>query len=105
MNKEDENRKRVRKEAKQRRRFQKMYATPEWGNTEDIGALKKKCRELNSYGDTVFVIDHIDPLLHPLICGLHFVGNMQIITSEENALKSNHFKPYSIDVFGLRTEL
>jgi 5-methylcytosine-specific restriction endonuclease McrA len=36
-------------------------------------------------------IDHIDPLNHPLICGLHNRFNLQLLTKEENSQKGNRW--------------
>lgn len=36
-------------------------------------------------------VDHIHPLVHPLICGLHVPANLQVITGSENVQKSNRF--------------
>lgn len=38
-------------------------------------------------------VDHITPLNHPEVCGLHTVDNLQIIPKAKNAKKSNHVFP------------
>lgn len=35
------------------------------------------------------VVDHIHPINHPLLCGLHVPWNLQLLTPEENARKGN----------------
>jgi 5-methylcytosine-specific restriction endonuclease McrA len=38
-----------------------------------------------------YVVDHIVPLKHRLVCGLHAYANLQCITAEQNRLKGNTF--------------
>lgn len=38
-----------------------------------------------------YVLDHIVPLNHPQVCGLHVPWNMRVVTREENTLKGNEF--------------
>jgi 5-methylcytosine-specific restriction endonuclease McrA len=40
-----------------------------------------------------YCVDHIIPIAHPDVCGLHTFANLQIITSEENRKKGQHFDP------------
>lgn len=50
------------------------------------------------YGVTV---DHIVPLRHPLVCGLHVQDNLQLSTERFNKIKGNRFWPDMPDDFQL----
>jgi hypothetical protein len=38
-----------------------------------------------------FQVDHIVPIIHPKVCGLHVPWNLQILTKSENGTKKNSF--------------
>ena len=69
------------------RRARIMQATPPWA---DFDAIKAIYLEAGKQGKQV---DHIIPLTHPLVCGLHVQANMQLLTRSENAKKRNKFTP------------
>jgi len=50
-----------------------------------------EAQRLSLETDVEYVVDHIVPLQHPLVCGLHNDANTQVITAEENRVKGNSF--------------
>jgi len=77
-----------------RKRYLKKrrQATPAWANCIEMINLFKKAAHKRKLGIDA-EIDHIVPLNHPHVCGLHWEGNMRIISSVENQIKSNHYWP------------
>lgn len=63
-------------------------AQPAWADREAIRAIYKKAAAMRDAGLRVEV-DHIVPLKHPLVCGLHVDYNMRILTYEANQKRSN----------------
>tara|TARA_B100000795_G_scaffold233299_1_gene191964 strand:+ start:196 stop:684 length:489 start_codon:yes stop_codon:yes gene_type:complete len=74
-----------RNEYQARRRASKLLATPSWYEKEhlEIVAIYKEAKSLGNH------VDHIAPLNSPIVCGLHTLSNLQILTPEENMKKSN----------------
>lgn len=70
-------------ELSNRRRAQKLNATPSWYESELVAMVYEKSRE---YG---FHVDHIVPLLSDKVCGLHCWHNLQIISPMDNYKKGN----------------
>ena len=67
---------------------QLVLATPLWTKHELIAKIYNASRKHNAA-----VVDHIVPLNHQYVCGLHWEGNLQLITRSENAAKSNYWWP------------
>jgi len=72
-----------------RRRAQRLRATPSWVNNKELQLIYETC-------PTGHEVDHIIPLRHPLVCGLHVPWNLEHLTAEENRKKSNNFEPYEL---------
>jgi hypothetical protein len=69
-----------------KRRANKLQATPNWSNLDEI----KKIYQLCPSGAHV---DHEIPLQGDLVCGLHVEHNLQYLIAGENLSKSNKFNP------------
>ena len=61
----------------------------------EIKTLYKVAKWMESVFDQEFHVDHIIPLKHHLVCGLHVPWNLQVITASENMAKKNDFDPDS----------
>ena len=69
------------------RRAAKLRATPSWSEHREIRDV---------YLEAVYFgmnVDHVVPLIHPLVCGLHVWANLQLLTRKENTAKGNKFDP------------
>ena len=66
-------------------RANKIQATPSWYEKDLVGAIYKEAKLLgNDYH-----VDHIVPLKSKLVCGLHCIDNLQILSATDNMKKSN----------------
>lgn len=78
-------------------RSSKKQAIPKWVNFDKIKEIYDLSTKLTKETGILHHVDHIIPLQHDLVCGLHVEDNLQILTAEENIKKSNKFEP----IFGL----
>lgn len=79
--------------------MQRILATPPWA---DMSAIREKYYEaeaLTLATGVKYVVDHIFPLNHPRICGLHIARNLQVIPYSHNEKKSNYWCPEQDDMF------
>lgn len=74
-----------------RRRTTKERAMPAWADEIAIKKIYMEAAKLRERGIDVHV-DHIVPLHHNKVCGLHCEDNLQIISAAENVRKSNRYK-------------
>lgn len=65
-----------------RRRAAKLQATPAWADLREIQDFYEAC-------PPGYHIDHIFPLISPIMCGLHVRSNLQYLPAKENISKGN----------------
>ena len=57
-----------------------------------IRKIYEKARYLTKTTGIKYVVDHIIPIKHPQVCGLHVENNLRVITENENARKHNYYQ-------------
>lgn len=67
------------------RRATKLKATPKWVDKKALESIYAKASKKKLH------VDHIVPLVHPLVCGLHVPWNLQLLTPLQNFRKNNRW--------------
>lgn len=70
-----------------KRRANKFIATPKWVDFDLVKDMYQEAVYFNSH------VDHIVPLNSDKVCGLHWEGNLQLLSMKENTTKSNKYWP------------
>ena len=87
---EQENPDRVR-EYTAARRAAERNAMPPWVDRQAVRAVYEESARLTRETGDDHHVDHIIPLVHPDVCGLHIPENLQVLTAEDNWRKNNSF--------------
>lgn len=75
-----------------------VLACPDWVDRRELNALREAARRASEFLGVEYVLDHIVPLNHPSVCGLHVPWNLAIVTRAANAAKSNRFSPDQLEL-------
>lgn len=75
------------------RRSVKLLATPKWANQAYLQLFYVMAKEETTRLSRPVEVDHIVPLRHPLVCGLHCENNLQLMFESDNKRKSNKHWP------------
>lgn len=71
----------------------KMGAVPKWANQFFIMEIYDLARLRTKVMGFKWHVDHIVPLKHPLVCGLHTEHNLRVIPAIDNMRKNNRYWP------------
>jgi len=85
----------VRAKTKNRRRKHRN-ATPPWltrRQKTEMRSMYQIAITMSKTTGEAYVVDHIWPLQHETVCGLHVPWNLRVITRTENAVKYNKLPP------------
>ena len=75
----------------QNRRAAKLQAAPAWADRAAMLAIFKESKRLTEETGTEHHVDHIIPLQHPLVIGLHVPANLKPVPARLNCSKHNKF--------------
>lgn len=76
----------------QERRVAVRKATTPWYDPQYLRDLYENIKEAEAIFKTKFHVDHIIPLTHKAVCGLHTQENFQILTAQANWIKNNRWE-------------
>jgi hypothetical protein len=72
-------------------KMRRLLSIPKWADTKKIQEIYNECSRISKVTGVLHHVDHIIPLIHDKICGLHVHQNLQILTASENCSKRNKF--------------
>lgn len=75
------------------RRAAQKAATPRWADWSAIEAIYLEASKRSVETGRLHHVDHIVPLISPLVCGLHVPANLQVLPAFDNQSKSNRRWP------------
>jgi len=72
-----------------KRDAQKLRAMPAWANEKKIAEIYAEAVGQSRLTGIPHHVDHIVPLQGKTVCGLHWEGNLRVVTAAENLSKHN----------------
>jgi hypothetical protein len=77
----------------------RIRATVLWADFNEIRKVYREADRLTEETGIKHNVDHIIPLQHPRVCGLHVHFNMRPIPAGVNMSKSNNWNPDQLELF------
>lgn len=77
----------------EKRRAMKLRAQPKWANEFFMEEAYRLAAQRTKVTGIRWHVDHIVPLISPVVCGLHCEANLQVIPASENVKKQNRYWP------------
>jgi hypothetical protein len=84
---------------------QRILATPVWADFDEIRKVYAQAERLSIATGVLHNVDHVIPLNHPRVCGLHVAANLRAIPAKPNMSKSNHWCPEQLELFTVPEQL
>jgi hypothetical protein len=75
----------------------RIVATPPWADFKAIRVVYAQAAYMTLKTGELHTVDHVIPLQHPRVCGLHVPENMQVLHHIDNGAKSNYFCPEQME--------
>lgn len=75
-----------------------VVQSPDWVDRDALKELRDEARRLTEATGVRHVLDHIVPLNHPYVSGLHVPWNLRPVPWGPNAAKGNKFAPDQMEL-------
>lgn len=78
----------------------RIIQTPPWVNFSEVREVYRWAAELTRTTGVSHTVDHIVPLNHPMVSGLHVPCNLRPVPASVNFSKGNTWMPDQIEMWG-----
>ena len=83
----------------------RIIATPSWADMSQINKVYAEARRMTLRTGVKYTVDHIIPLRHGRVCGLHVANNLRVIPEKPNIGKGNYWCPEQEEMFEVPEQL
>lgn len=76
-------------------------SAPPWVDRKQLELLRAWAQAMTAMTGELYVLDHIIPVNHPLVCGLTVPWNLRVVHWRVNGAKGNRWNPNQLELFGV----